>query len=1320
MIRKVKMINIKLIYAGLLAGLLFSLLSCRNLFSQKNNSSQEADTVIISGKITPQDIRVKPEYDTSSENNSVIAELDSAISRYAIPDLPTAGTNVWYTITAYRGSMPQPGTVAIDSTTHDVSFSVPLSQGTWILVARGYNNETTQDSTTQILEGKSEAFVIDGNTNKSKTDITITAEPILKDTGSLNLEIKVYSSINTIIAEWQQKVSGTPTSLKQVLQRGTDFTGAANDLASAYFTMEDTPASGGTQVNTASGGVISVPAGIYDVKLSFYKENYSAIQTAETAGSPYYPVYTIPKETVYVYKNMQTSTWHNTGNKIEITQAKIEYNTAHTFFVKFASTETIKNGSSRYPFTSLQTAVDEAVRVNDGGDYTICLLDDFVEASTTSSYSTTSPNKGTLVKIITENGKPLHLTIRSDSASEKRTINVNRSSSNKGGIFYLNGSSANLYLTLENLILTGAYSEKTGAVIGMENATANTGENAGTFTGARVTVKNCILKDNITIADSGGAIFVAKHNSLAAYNTVFKNNQARHTSYGNAGAVYAYGGLTVDGCVFDGNSGFRSHAIDDPEDNGSGGAIMVNLHSDTTNDNLNVIIKNSTFTNNVAFGAGGAIQINTKKSRPSGSDPAAFPLVQFENVVIKNNKSSNTSLAGGIGLGTQSTIQTAFEIKGINQITDNYCSDGASGFKECNVYLPEDKNITVTGNISGSKIGITRADASSISGGGGLAFTSGYSSSVFNNPTNPTEIFFNDDSSCIVDSELYSNEASIIAAPSQSGSLTPNYDLSKLDITLNRKKISYGQNNTILVTVFKNSSLLSANDVEMSYTLSSFGGEIEAESTEAGNTPKYFSLDSSNPFKLHFYEKLPKGNYELLVKAYDKKNGNTSSANYVIQNGEKLTTISQAIANNTTLSSGQSYSIRTQEDFAALSEKVNATSDSFNFEGVTLYMENDVTLSGEVAPIGIFTSYDSSNRPFKGTFDGLGNVITYDTVTFTGTGNTISDSRLSLFLYIADGAVIKNVTTKCDTETANISACSGLVGKAEGSDSNLVVVENCINEANVTWNASGSGNVGGIVNYIEDGIIRNCVNKGTVDSRIPSSMIFSGGICGESNSSLLYNLKNEGNVTDFDSSAGNNAASAGIVGSIHGGNGRNAVYNCENKGKIMGKYYAGGIIGSTGSSTTEAVNVYNCCNTGAVYTKTNSSGNVAGIIVRAEQTDLEIMNNVNAGSLGYNYNRTSGTSSSGKYAILSRVNISNVINPVTGTDEIFYNNYFTLGDVINNVTDVQMKKISSSDYLATIAALNSWSDDQNDKSDSSRFYTHWIIDSNKPHLDLGF
>lgn len=1292
------MINKKILYTGILAGLILSLISCRNLFSPKNRTSEGNDVVIISGKISAKDIQVTPEYDTNDY---------PAISRYAIPDPDTIlYSDVWYTITAYRGTKAVEGAVAVDPDYGFFTFSVPLSQGNWIIVARGYNNETTHNTTTQFLQGQSETIVIDGAQNKSKDEINIITEPILKGSGNVNLAITVGTSINTIIAEWQQPVSGTPTTLKQVLQRGDDFTnGQYSSYATAYFTMKDTPASGGTQVNQTSNGLTSVPAGIYDIKINFYKEDYDAILAA---GTPIIPAYTVPKETVYVYQNIQTSVWHNKNNRIEVTNDLIDYSAIHTFCVKFASNLTTQDGSTDYPFKTLQAAIDKVISINDGGDYTIYLLDDFTESASTGSYSTSDGNKGTLVKIITQTDKPLNLTICSDSSFEKRTVNINRSSTNNGGIFYLNGSAANLNLTLEDLVLKGAYSEKTGGVIGMENATAN----SGTFTGARVSIKNCIIRDNSTKADSAGAIMVSKHNSLQAYKTTFYNNQTYHNdnhysnAFGNGGAIYAYGGITIDTCVFDSNKTDNSSTAADnaTENNAAGGAIMVNLHPDSTNDNLNVIIRNSTFVNNITKGAGGAIQINTPKSRPDGSSPADFPLVQFYNVVIKNNKSSNTSFAGGIGLRKDDSenYQELFSIKGINQITDNYCSDGAGGLKVCNVYLPEDKKINVTGNLSDSIIGITREDANTIPEGGGLAFTNG----TTNIPVNPSSVFTSDNEDYAVDSSrTTSNEARIISKPSQSGALTPDYNFPKLDISLTRKKISYGNNTTVSVSVERNGSKLSADDVEMSYTLSSFGGEIEPES---GNTPKYFSLDSSNPFKLYFHNELPKGNYELLVKAYDKKNGITSSSSYVIEN-ITIPTLSDAITDGVTLAAGQVYAIKTPADFTALANKVN-NAPRFNFDDVTLYLENDITLTGEVNVIGYYTDY-----PFKGRFNGQGHTITYgendESVSLIGYATNL---HASLFCCIEGAAVIEDVVLE-----GNVNGHSALIGRAYSNDNtHFPLIQNIKNNAEINFSSSNSIDCGGIICLLSAGTVKNCINTGSVT--VSSSNNYAtqsvGGICGSIyetetyNYSHIYNCKNTGNIT-FEGNSSSFAA-GGILGGCLSASSPSgiipaAIFNCENSGEINSYKYAGGIIGNNGNGSFNAsMDIYNCINNGEVrYGEVNvyTHGYISGY---AGRSGVTFKNNVNDHEL---YNNT--------YAAIC-----------IAASGVFENNYYRLTTSIppkDNDKATAYTYSSNGTYLKRpnlLASLNQWVSENNENG----LYKSWVLEDRdndgevEPHLDLGF
>ena len=1310
------MINKKIIYTGVLAGLLLSLISCRNLFSQKKNTSEENDYVVVSGTISARDIRVEPEYDNSNVivglNNNVIVGLDPTISRYAVPDDAILDDDISYTITAYKGSKPGPeGTIEVDPVYGDITYSVKLSQGTWILVARGYNNETTHDLTTQILEGKSEPFIIDGNLNKSRDDIDIIAEPILKGNGNVNLAITVGSLVNTIIAEWQQKVSGTTTTLCQVLQRGADldFYSTNTYPVTTYFTMKDTPATGGTQVNPTSGGITSVPAGIYNVKINFYKESYAAIQTALTAGTPIIPAYTIPKETVYVYNNLTTSDWHNQSNRIEVTNDFINYSTIHTFCVKFGSEQTSEDGSFDYPFKTLQAAIDKVITLNDGGNYTIYILDDFLESASVNYYSDPedSSEKGTLVEITTQTDKPLNLTICAgpSSEAEKRTINVNRSDSKKGGIFYLNGSAANLTLTLENLILTGAYQKNSGAVIGMENGTEDTG--------AKVILKNCILKDNTTTAAYAGAINVKLHNTLEAYDTVFLNNMTYHnnatpaSTFGNGGAIYAASGLTINRCVFDGNKANNSGS-NATESKGAGGAICINIASNTINTKMNVSISNTTFINNEAYGAGGAIQINTNKSSSNGSD---FPFVQFNNVVIKNNKSTGTQFAGGIGIITDvgtHNYQTAFSIKGVNQITDNYCSDGAGGYKECNVYLPEDKKINVTGSLSGSTIGITRADAATISGGGGLAFTG-----TVNIPNPPTNVFKSDNADFIVDSARTDDYAArIIANPKQSGSITPDYNVTTLDISLSRKKISYGNNTTVTVSVEREGLPLSEDDVEMSYILSSYGGKIEPES---GSTPNYFSLDSSNPFKLHFYEKLPKGNYELLVKAYDKKNGNTSSVNYIIENGT-IQTLSQAITDGVTLAAGQVYAMKTQADFTALQTKVDASTNSFDFAGVSLIMENNVTLVNNTT-VGSNTKLEGiggTDKPFKGIFDGDGYSITYDSVSFNGSE--------PLFQNVSGTAVIKNVTLKGEV----LSGYSALVGVTSGEDGNYPLIENIVNEASVNYSSSTNTteyNVGGIVSVLKGGTIRNCVNKGLIDYYAYGSNAdgkgFCGGICGKidesslsGNYSHIYNCKNEAIIK-----CRGNSSSTGVGGILGAciarqepdGNIPVAIFNCENTADINGYKYMGGIVGKNGSSDTDnyTMGVYNSINSGNLSHLDNNYstwGYISGNPIKPETSELYMKNNVNA-------------------LLTSANQYYSICNSAKCTLE---HNYFYAGkgewDSSARIYKQGTHFADQTEMERILIELNQWVDENN----SNNLYKHWILEPNTEgalpsfHLDLGF
>ena len=1336
----VKMFRNQIIFFGMAVLYVLSLASCRNLFSKPES---ESPLVEVRGTIS----------------TPVIAVPDTAISsnRYAIPQTPSTGINqnLWYTVTAYMGTKSIEGEVYGSNSDN---FHISLPQGNWIIVVRGYNSETTHNASTQILEGKSDTLVINKNSTYYQ-DVRITAEPIFSGNGSVLLDVRVPLTINTVIASWKQNVNGTETTLKQVLVRGdSSDSGDFYMYNAAHITLKDTPESGGTSVNnsTNAAGDTLVPAGIYDVRIDLYEQTSTNITTSTQ------PVYSILSEIVYIYKNMQSTQWRNQNNAIDISEAAINYNKTHTFYVKPSAADG-GDGSSLAPYNDLQTAIDRVITVNDGGNYTIALFEDITVAESVSSFSTTAPEHGTYLKITTTE-TALNLKITSDNPAQKRTIDVNRTSSRTGGIFYLNGNAANLNLTLENLVLKGAYSEKTGGVLGMENGTA-TAANGPTFTGARVTVKNCEFCDNMTISDSGGAVFIAKHNSFKAYNSVFRNNGTYHSDdhynnkFGNAGAIYAYGSMEIDTCIFEGNRTNNISTASDnaTENNAAGGAILINLHGETTDDNQNVIIKHSTFINNVAKGAGGAIQINTPKVRNDGTE---FPIVQFWNVTVKNNQSLATNFAGGIGICTDggTTYQPSFSIKGVNIITENTRSDGTP----CNVYLPAGKMLyikasTVPGPIGGSRIGITKTDSSTIGTGDPLItylpFTIFYRVSVDGNnqysdpnPLDPSEIFFCDNDDYVVDSstvaityvdpETSQNksryEAKIIQNKYQAGdsgnNLAPDYNTSDFSIDINRNRITGGKHETIKVSVEKNYLPMSGDNVEMTYTLSCYGGKIEPESS----SPTRFALDSSDPFKLHFYDGLPEGTYELLVQAYDKQNGCTNSASFIINNTAAPMALSDALNDSSiTLAAGQSYSIKSQADFLALANKVSDSTDSFDFAGVTLYMENDVEFTGNVTIIGTDT------KPFKGIFDGQRYSIIY------GNENgeaTFSASNSALFAYVSSStsysAAIKNVTAKLGIEqTLLTNASSGLVSTATGTADKPVIIKNCKNEVKLSWSEDTAIKVAGIVKEIENGIIADCQNSGDIELSMTTNPERSaGGIAGTANSCIVRNCLNSGKIT---SSQNGQWSMGGICGTGIGC----TFYNLKNTGEIYSSSSSstkvGGILG--GIKENYPVTVFNCENSASI--RTTSAGSAGGIIgydyVENENVKICNCNNTGMAKSGSGKDYCSGivgrNTKIGTGFTLDLKNLMNtgVVESATNTPTeghpILYigtsyaslinyeNNYYESGKGKTNTNANIVTQVSAA--ADAYPSLNIWVEQQN-ATQSDVTYAGWKLEDNVPHLDL--
>ncbi len=281
-------------------------------------------------------------------------------------------------------------------------------------------------------------------------------------------------------------------------------------------------------------------------------------------------------------------------------------------------------------------------------------------------------------------------------------------------------------------------------------------------------------------------------------------------------------------------------------------------------------------------------------------------------------------------------------------------------------------------------------------------------------------------------------------------------------------------------------------------------------------------------------------------------------------------------------STKDSFEITNEKELAGLAAIVNGqTSYTETFKNKTIVLANDIKVSdkiGELLPIG------SYKKKFQGTFNGNNHSIDINI-------NITDNSQYVGLFGCADGAKIYDLTVK-----GNVSAKSTYVGGIVGYAINSTVINNCINEANIT----GKGTVGGITGFINsDAIVSNCINKGNI-----SGSDCCGGIVGNlSFNGYLDSCINEGNVSG-ESKIG------GITGYI-----LRAYYliNSYNKGQVTGtsdnSQQIGGIAGYTYRDQRYKTFVGNCYNLGEVKTSNEASGGIVG-----ESYLTNIMNCYNIGN----------------------------------------------------------------------------------------------------------
>jgi len=169
---------------------------------------------------------------------------------------------------------------------------------------------------------------------------------------------------------------------------------------------------------------------------------------------------------------------------------------------------------------------------------------------------------------------------------------------------------------------------------------------------------------------------------------------------------------------------------------------------------------------------------------------------------------------------------------------------------------------------------------------------------------------------------------------------------------------------------------------------------------------------------------------------------------------------------NTVYNNYSQFKVSTAQGLQIFATYVNSGSD---FSGKTVYLSNDIELTSTHVSIG---HHDS---PFRGTFNGDGNIIELFQVNSYGAGT----NRAAGFFGETDKALIMNVeiTGQVSAFAANNTrALGGIVGRA--TDTTII---NCINKASMTnGNDLNSNDIAGIVASAKNTIITNCVNYGRI------------------------------------------------------------------------------------------------------------------------------------------------------------------------------------------------------------------------------------------------
>ena len=243
----------------------------------------------------------------------------------------------------------------------------------------------------------------------------------------------------------------------------------------------------------------------------------------------------------------------------------------------------------------------------------------------------------------------------------------------------------------------------------------------------------------------------------------------------------------------------------------------------------------------------------------------------------------------------------------------------------------------------------------------------------------------------------------------------------------------------------------------------------------------------------------------------------------------------------------------------------------------------DLDFSGYPPTGPQFTPIGSDSNPFKGKFNGNGKTIK----------NLVIDSdsdHVGFFGYVGKDGVVSDLSLEDVTFTGE-KYVGGIAGWNDGT------IENCRMGGTVSFaKSSDIIYVGGVVGYNNAstaGIVKNCVNTGTVNASAAfTSTVYVGGVVGY-NKGYVQNSYNAGNVV----SASVSASGSGVTINIGGVVGYNEfeLLACYNMGTVdSSAAYENANVGGVAGYNKSRLRF--CYNNGTITSKGDDYCYVGGVV----------------------------------------------------------------------------------------------------------------------------